>query len=56
MEDGRMDTARWNGIAARAQQLTGTARRFVHDRPLQAIAITIGVGFVVGKILAGREP
>jgi len=27
----------------------------VHDRPLQAIALTIGVGFVVGKILVGRE-
>jgi len=50
-----MDTTRWHRITARAQQLTGQAGRFVHDRPLQAIALTIGVGFVVGKILAGRE-
>ena len=55
MEDAGMNTTRWNEITARAQQLTGRARRFVHDRPLQAIALTIGVGFVVGKILAGRE-
>ena len=50
-----MDTTRWNQITTRARQLTGRARRFVHDRPLQAIALTIGVGFVVGKILVGRE-
>jgi ElaB/YqjD/DUF883 family membrane-anchored ribosome-binding protein len=30
------------------------ARRFVQDRPLQAIALTIGLGFVLGKIL-GRD-
>jgi ElaB/YqjD/DUF883 family membrane-anchored ribosome-binding protein len=30
------------------------ARRFVQDRPLQAIALTIGLGFVLGKLL-GRE-
>jgi len=28
------------------------ARRFVQDHPLQAIALTIGLGFVLGKILA----
>jgi ElaB/YqjD/DUF883 family membrane-anchored ribosome-binding protein len=28
------------------------ARRFVQDHPLQAVAITIGLGFVLGKILA----
>ena len=50
-----MDTTRWNQITARAQQLMGRARRFVHDRPLQAIALTIGVGFVVGKILSSRQ-
>ena len=30
------------------------ARRFVQDRPLQAIALTIGLGFVLGKII-GRD-
>jgi ElaB/YqjD/DUF883 family membrane-anchored ribosome-binding protein len=30
----------------------GDARRYVQEHPLQAIAITIGVGFVLGKILA----
>ncbi len=55
MDERGMQTRRWSQITARAQQLTHRARRFVHDRPLQAIALTIGVGFVVGKILAGRE-
>ena len=30
---------------------TADVRRFVQDRPLQAIAITIGVGYILGKIL-----
>ena len=28
------------------------ARRFVQEHPLQAVAITVGLGFVLGKILA----
>jgi ElaB/YqjD/DUF883 family membrane-anchored ribosome-binding protein len=40
-----MDVRRW----------THHARRFVQDRPLQAIALTIGLGFVLGKLLAGQE-
>ncbi|HEV8471425.1 MAG TPA: hypothetical protein VGR82_01505 [Methylomirabilota bacterium] len=31
------------------------ARRFVQERPLQAIALTIGLGFVFGKLLGGRD-
>jgi len=31
------------------------AKRFVQDRPLQAIALTIGLGFVLGKLLGGRR-
>jgi ElaB/YqjD/DUF883 family membrane-anchored ribosome-binding protein len=42
------------------EQLTGRGaeswmsdtRRFVQDHPFQAIALTIGLGFVLGKILA----
>jgi len=42
------------------QRLTGRpteswmkdARRFVQNHPLQAVAITVGLGFVLGKILA----
>jgi len=30
------------------------ARRFVQDRPLQATALTVGLGFVLGKLL-GRD-
>jgi len=49
-----MDETRWRHLTARARHLTRRAQRFVHDRPLQAIALTIGMGFVVGKILGGR--
>jgi ElaB/YqjD/DUF883 family membrane-anchored ribosome-binding protein len=31
------------------------ARRFVRERPLQAIAVTVGLGFVLGKLLGGRD-
>jgi ElaB/YqjD/DUF883 family membrane-anchored ribosome-binding protein len=31
------------------------ARQFVQDRPLQAIALTIGLGFVLGKQFGGRD-
>jgi ElaB/YqjD/DUF883 family membrane-anchored ribosome-binding protein len=31
---------------------TSEARRFVQDHPLQAIAITVGLGFVLGKMLS----
>jgi ElaB/YqjD/DUF883 family membrane-anchored ribosome-binding protein len=34
---------------------TDQARRFVQDRPLQAIALMIGLGFVLGKVLGGRD-
>jgi ElaB/YqjD/DUF883 family membrane-anchored ribosome-binding protein len=55
MENGHMDTARWSRVSTRAWDLSRQAQRFVHDRPLQAIALTIAVGFVVGKILGGRH-
>ena len=55
MDERGIETTRWSQITARARHLTHRARHFVHDRPLQAIAVTIGLGFVVGKILAGRE-
>ena len=60
---------RLNRVSERAQdfasdageQLRGSigpdvehARRFVQDRPLQAIALTVGLGFVLGKLL-GRD-
>jgi ElaB/YqjD/DUF883 family membrane-anchored ribosome-binding protein len=31
---------------------TGDLRRYVQQHPLQAVALTIGLGFVLGKILA----
>src|SRR5262249_61219992 len=54
-DDRYVGTPRWNRMTDRAWDLSRLAQRFVHDRPLQAIALTIGVGFVVGKILSGRE-
>ncbi len=55
MEDRHVPTARWRRMAERARDLSRQAQRYVHDRPLQAIALTVGVGFVVGKILGGRD-
>ena len=55
MDDRHVDTARWRRMTQRARDLSRHAQRFVYDRPLQAIALTIGVGFVVGKILSGRD-
>ena len=55
MDERGLETTRWSQITARARHFTRRARRFVHDRPLQAIALTVGMGFVVGKIFAGRE-
>jgi ElaB/YqjD/DUF883 family membrane-anchored ribosome-binding protein len=57
---------RLNRVSQRAQDFASDAgdqmgsfleqaRRFVQDRPLQAIALTIGVGFVLGKLLGGRD-
>jgi len=54
MELAGMSSARWRDLTARAKDLTRRARRFVHDRPLQTIAVTIGVGFVVGKVFSSR--
>jgi ElaB/YqjD/DUF883 family membrane-anchored ribosome-binding protein len=31
--------------------LTNDVRRFVADHPLQALAITVGLGFLLGKLL-----
>jgi ElaB/YqjD/DUF883 family membrane-anchored ribosome-binding protein len=31
---------------------TGDLRRYVQQHPLQAVALTIGLGFMIGKILA----
>lgn len=55
MDQQSMDGTQWHQLTSRAQDLTRAARRFVHDRPLQAIAVTIGVGFVVGKIVGARH-
>jgi len=55
MDDGHQPTERWSVMAERARELPRQARRFVYDRPLQAIALTIGVGFLMGKIFGGRH-
>jgi len=47
-------------VGAQVERYTGRpaetwlrdARRFVQDHPLKAVAITVGLGFVLGKILA----
>ena len=49
VEDAREQVERFTGRNLEAW--TADIRRFVQDRPLQAIAITIGIGYVLGKIL-----
>lgn len=47
-------------LSEQVEQLTGRsmaswtrdARRYVQQHPLRAVALTIGLGFVLGKILA----
>ena len=56
----RLATETQDMIGAQVERLTGRpvdswmhdARRYVQDHPLQAIALTIGLGFVLGKVLA----
>jgi ElaB/YqjD/DUF883 family membrane-anchored ribosome-binding protein len=49
VDDARVQVERFTGRNLDAW--TADVRRFVQDRPLQAIAITIGVGYILGKIL-----
>ena len=52
--------ARARDVGRQVEQFTGRsmeswtrdARQFVQQHPLQALALTIGLGFVLGKILA----
>ena len=49
VDDARTQVERFTGRDIDAW--TNDLRRFVQDRPLQAIAITIGIGYVLGKML-----
>jgi ElaB/YqjD/DUF883 family membrane-anchored ribosome-binding protein len=48
-EDARVRLERFTGRNLDAW--TSDVRRFVQDRPLQAILITVAVGYVLGKML-----
>ncbi len=48
-EDAREQLERFTGRNLDAW--TSDVRRFVQDRPLQAILITVAVGYVLGKML-----
>lgn len=48
-DDARAQVERFTGRNLNAWM--ADVRQFVQDRPLQAIAITIGVGYILGKIL-----
>jgi ElaB/YqjD/DUF883 family membrane-anchored ribosome-binding protein len=48
-EDARVRLERFTGRNLDAW--TADVRRFVQDRPLQAILITVAVGYVLGKML-----
>ncbi len=49
MSDARTGVERFTGRDVDAW--TRDLRRFVQDRPLQAIAITVAIGYVLGKML-----
>jgi ElaB/YqjD/DUF883 family membrane-anchored ribosome-binding protein len=57
---GAYVSRRANEMNDQVQRLTGRpadswmhdARRFVQEHPLQAVAITVGLGFVLGKLLS----
>jgi len=57
---GTYVSQRARDVGAQVERYTGRpaetwlrdARRFVQDHPLKAVAITVGLGFVLGKILA----
>jgi ElaB/YqjD/DUF883 family membrane-anchored ribosome-binding protein len=56
----RLATGAQEMIGGQVERLTGRpmeswmrdARRYVQAHPLQAVALTVGLGFVLGKILA----
>jgi ElaB/YqjD/DUF883 family membrane-anchored ribosome-binding protein len=48
-EDARVRLERFTGRNLDAW--TSDVRRFVQDRPLQAVLITVAVGYVLGKML-----
>jgi len=57
---GTYVSQRARDVGAQVERYTGRpaetwlrdARRFVQDHPLKAVALTVGLGFVLGKILA----
>ena len=48
-EDARVQLERFTGRNLDAW--TSDIRRFVQDRPMQAILITVAIGYVLGKIM-----
>jgi ElaB/YqjD/DUF883 family membrane-anchored ribosome-binding protein len=56
----RMASEAQDMIGEQVERLTGRpmeswmrdARRYVQEHPLQAVAMTIGLGFVLGKLMA----
>ena len=48
-EDARVQLERFTGRNLDAW--TSDVRRFVQDRPMQAILITVAIGYVLGKML-----
>jgi len=55
MDERGMVTTRWHQITARAASDPSGGCRFVHDRPLQAIALTIGVASWWARCSAGER-
>ena len=60
MNERRLESVSGHALSEQVERLTGRsmaswtrdARRYVQQHPLQAVALTIGLGFVLGKILA----
>lgn len=53
-KEGVRDLARIEGPAARVSTVARAIARHIRSRPLTSIAVTVGVGFVVGGALSFR--
>ena len=52
-QDVRGQVEEWIGDSI--ERWPAEVRRYVRDHPLQALALTVGIGFLLGKVFIGRR-